>query len=743
MADWTNSAKAELDKYSARVSERLAGSGADTTEVIDDLKRHIEAEIQAARLQIVTEEDLRRILARIGEPAASLAEGHSTRSEPVEAQPEFLSAAAKPERKPLRLFVLIFGVILPIVTIVTELVTRMCSEVLFDPLPTVWHVLMVAAVPLSNLAIWFAVREDKVSWRHKLGIANGFAIGVASYYTLMFLPLMPFATFGVIYFGFGLLPLTPFLSWMVALWQRRKLRFIGAKEEFPKLSGTWWGLSGALVVLAFVALPIPLTRFFEDMATSDTPAESARGIKWLRSIGVNNVLLHDCYWNSGWEFDSPFAFLVEGRPVDTEHARTIYFRVTGESFNNQPPPHAGRYSRGASLYEDWEWDNAVAGETVAGRIKGLTLHSSRVDSKVEPDAALAYSEWTMEFKNDSHVQREARAQILLPPGAVVSRLTLWVNGEEREAAFGGRSQVRRAYQEVVEHRRDPVLVTTCGPDRILMQCFPVSPDGGLMKIRIGITAPLALENFASGNLRQPVFLERNFSLPENVKHSVWVESKEPLKSSLGKLTEDHAQPGHFVLRGELTDAELNDPAVSTIVHRNGDIREVWAQYGGKNQMVRQKIVEKKEPALSRIIVVVDGSAGMGESVPAIASALRQMPEGVDFTTMLASDADTLSEILRKGSQPAHETAAGECAKIQTIGGQDNVPALMRAWDLAAQTTNGVVVWIHGPQPVLLTDVEGLRQRFERRPQSPRLFEIQTKSGPNRVSEDLDGLGAVV
>ena len=42
-------------------------------------------------------------------------------------------------------------------------------------------------------------------------------------------------------------------------------------------------------------------------------------------------------------------------------------------------------------------------------------------------------------------------------------------------------EVRQAYQQVaIRQRRDPVLVNTCGPDRILMQCFPVTPNGGIM-----------------------------------------------------------------------------------------------------------------------------------------------------------------------------------------------------------------------------------------------------------------------
>ncbi|HEY9286184.1 MAG TPA: hypothetical protein VIP46_22220, partial [Pyrinomonadaceae bacterium] len=55
---------------------------------------------------------------------------------------------------------------------------------------------------------------------------------------------------------------------------------------------------------------------------------------------------------------------------------------------------------------------------------------------------------------------------------------------------------------------------------------------------------------------------------------------------------------------------------------------------------------------------------------------------------------------------------------------------------------GAVVWVHGPQPVLLRPVEELRQRWERRPDGPALYSIQTEVGPDRVSEKLDGVPAV-
>ena len=108
----------------------------------------------------------------------------------------------------------------------------------------------------------------------------------------------------------------------------------------------------------------------------------------------------------------------------------------------------------------------------------------------------------------------------------MSRLTLWIDGEEREAAFAARRKTREAYQQVVRRQRDPVLVTTSGPDRVLMQCFPV-PPGGEMKMRLGITSPMLLNGREKATLPLPCFLERNFSIPENVRHSVWVESRSP------------------------------------------------------------------------------------------------------------------------------------------------------------------------------------------------------------------------
>jgi hypothetical protein len=106
----------------------------------------------------------------------------------------------------------------------------------------------------------------------------------------------------------------------------------------------------------------------------------------------------------------------------------------------------------------------------------VSLASSRIDGHVDARSALSYTEWTMVLRNPTSIRQEGRLEIQLPPDAVVSRATLWVAGSEREAAFGERGHVRQAYESVVAARRDPLLVTTDGPGRIAVRCFPIEPQ---------------------------------------------------------------------------------------------------------------------------------------------------------------------------------------------------------------------------------------------------------------------------
>ena len=84
-------------------------------------------------------------------------------------------------------------------------------------------------------------------------------------------------------YGFGLVPLAPLFSLVCALVLRRRLR--GLREESGRLPGLWPGLALGVATLAVLALPMIITKVGLQMAASDSPAESQRGIRWLRRLG--------------------------------------------------------------------------------------------------------------------------------------------------------------------------------------------------------------------------------------------------------------------------------------------------------------------------------------------------------------------------------------------------------------------------------------------------------------------------
>ncbi len=640
-------------------------------------------------------------------------------------------------------FLLYIGVIHPLLVLGIELTTGMCANDIFDPVPTVWHVLLVAAVPAGNLLVWLALRELVKVRIRTLATVNGITIGIAFFYTVVFLPLLPVALPAVL-FLVGLLPLAPLLSLIAAVRQHVYLQRLPREAGQGLLPATGLGLGIFLMLAVALHASAALTRYGMHLAASgETRSERSFGIKLLRTAGNERTILRYCYGKHGLSMDVLGMLLAHDDSLTPEKAREIYYRVTGVPFNSVPVPRS--FKRRGGYFRGWSFDPAQGGNTVAGRIRGLSLHSSRIDGSADADAALACLEWTLVFKNDSPTQQEARAQVMLPPGGVVSRLTLWIDGEEREAVFAGRGKVRRAYKRIVRKKRDPVLVTRSGPDQVLVQCFPVPRLGGTMKVRLGITVPLELEGREEVILRLPSFVERNFDVAPEMPHLVWIEAKREIRSSTPKLVPGHIPGKLYGLRGSLTNDELADPATLVRATRSPAIKKVWTP--DIREDAHANIVQTLEAvqafAPERVVVVVDGSVSMRTHKQELEQALSAFPRDVELSLLIASD-----EVVEPTYRPAPadprliSRITTRLSEFRFMGGRDNVPALTHAWDLAATNPKGAILWIHGAQPVALGSVEKIAQRFQRRPGGPRLYDLAVSPGPDRIREKLVELRSI-
>ncbi len=731
MQEWTDKAIEILNDYLDNSRANLESSGADADEVIEDLRRHIDEEIIGAKLEIVTKEDIGKVIAnlKISEPETKNCQ---TKSNCLPGKSDKFRCTTKSKSSTKFsttgfVFAIIFGVALPAITIMIEVITGMCASSIFDPIPSYFHLILISFVPVGNLFICLAIKKEKINNIKVINFINSCTIGISFFYSIVFLPIMPFAAVGILFMGFGFLPLSPLTSLIVAVLLRKKIRNI---LQPKKLSGCWQFVLAICLIFILLELPKIITYTGVQMAAGEKQSTRINGIKLLRKAGNNDNLLRACYPKGQRVPDvTTLIFNLIFKRVPAKEVRGIYYKVTGTPYNAVKPPGFVGFRGGARINAN-EFDFGQGGDEVSARIRGLSLKQSRIDSIVNPESATYYTEWIMEFKNDSRLQREARTQLTLPPNGVVSRLTLWIDGEEREAAYAGRAKVKKAYKKVVQRRRDPVLVTTCGPEQILVQCFPVPPNGGTMKIKIGITAPLVLESYTSGLLQLPNFTERNFNIKNGLEHSVWIESKErllPVTNNSENIIE-HPATNLFALRTKLTENQFEN-GFAVMAERLSDPKEILVDNfaGETNQIVLQKIKERNVVCPEKVVLIIDGSRRMKKNIETIKSAFKQFPNNIELTVLLASD--NVKKI----------KSVDELSESSFVGGCDNIPALVEGWNIASEKTNSVILWLHGTQPFELMDAENLIQNLERRPKNPKIFDFQFGGGPNKIAAKLNGL----
>lgn len=653
--------------------------------------------------------------------------------------------SVSPKLRKNQVFTFLAGIIVPSISITVEATSHICARVFFDPIPTPWHLVIVIFVPLAQLQTWVAIRRADPQRLALAGWLNVLAMGISIFYSIVYLPILPYGLLALL-FVVGLLPLAPYLSLISTIVMRRRLRGVAALAPDKSFSITGAGLVAGLALavgtIILIELPASLTHIGLQMAASQSPNTRIGGIRFLRTFGSRDHLLRSCYYRTGKATDLIGYLFSLPSPVSTDHAQKIYYRVTGETFDTSLAPQ--RLGGQLMANDTTTFDRDPGGETINLKLEGLSLADSQLAATVDANGGVGYMEWTLRFANSSQFSREARAEVQLPPGGVVSRLTLWVNGEEREAAFAGKEKVRQAYTQVVRQRRDPVLVTTAGRDRILVQCFPVL-SGGEMQIRVGISLPLVLEDGNHAHLLLPHFLNRNFQIPNNVKHSVWIDSKTPMSTESYELQQAQRVAIPFSLAARLSDTELATPVTSVKLERDYHTR-IWTRnvFEPDGFIAQQTLREYVPEHLQRIVLVVDTSGAMKDFNGDIQRALATLPREFDLKLVLA-DADGIdetavtSESLKASGIDATST---KLSYANFAGGANNGQALLTAWKLAAEKPgNNAIVWIHGPQLLQLQSTEELEQKWQR-PYGPLLYSVQAIPGSDEIYKSLDGISEV-
>lgn len=508
------------------------------------------------------------------------------------------------------------GVILPTLALLFETQFHLCAKYFFDPFPSNSHTLLFCLVPIAGLLSWLVLGQNV---RSQYGLAlftNGMAVGIAILYTLMFLPIMPASAAAIVYLGFGLLGLSPFFS-LVALWasgqKLEKLhKSMGSYFEPPQVVH-----AGHLVILATVLaveLPSTVTRVAMGMACQ--PDSQEQGLSLLRAFGNQEVMLRACYERSGRATDVLGSLYEVSHPADVELMRAIFYKATGRTFNSFPIPESARSTMnhmGTLKYDgmdqgaddEFDLDPDVAGEVVSGVSRGLSVSKSKMLANVDSDAGVAQINWFLDFKNVSKFDREVRTRIKLPHGAAVNQASLIVNGKEFECDVTLKEEARQIYQAAVAAKQNPLLVSQCGKDTVLVQCYPV-PPGEALQLHLGVVSPVELRKDMKGAMALPQFEERNFQI--NVPYSLKIEANHEITAQLGKL-KNEKQEDKFILSGDLEPGALAT-GNGIITFDRDKKKEFWTTDIFVNGEYARKLQIAKAKAMASNNAMPDGMPGV-------------------------------------------------------------------------------------------------------------------------------------
>ncbi len=674
-----------------------------------------------------------------------------------------IDGSATPKRRRLwqgidGLAVMVFGVLLPSLLAVLGCASapkRMTLVLLNHPLETIAELILLFGIPAVNYMAWSSLCRNNMRFTPVRGMALGAtfcasaalgAICIAAEFCGSSQLACDLGTnFST---GFCFMGLIGVLAALSSAYILGKVRL---SRELPQSRSRVTILAAAGAILALLTLVGAEARPWcirqaEHMAVSNSATEQKEGLKWLRFLYPERELRMEC--------SDPRAAGLSGLfiPLKSSSLHQLYFTLTGKPYSFRDATNTNL----AALPDDY-----LSRNTVGDKVPGLTLTRSSLDGVIHPTVLSSTINWTMVLKNDSSQPQEARAEIKVPAGSAITGLTLWTAGEPHNAviaASGGNGYNGASLG--VDH---PAMLTDLGRGRVLLHCYQVPQEEELkVRVTMVVPFHLDNTNSASASMPALLAsnfdlqgehqyrlrsLGQMSSTAAELKHLINQEGEQVLSGTQSSkqleannlvITVNRAEQTLPVAVVDKVGTELarqreeekeeadrkkeeNSEQTKQVVVMIDGSKEVERQLEGvtkalarkhsdsemqkikiktvKAEWVRQWVTPIRAAAPKHLVVVVDGSATIGQHIDELTAALSRLPAGIPASLIIASQEDNkLQEAvaLSEGLKNLH--------KVTFVGGQDNLQAVVKASELAGETDHGAVLWIHGPQPTINPEI---------------------------------------
>lgn len=562
---------------------------------------------------------------------------------------------------------------------------RFTLMILKHPVETLLEIGLAALVPTANFLTWRALSRDDRRFAKRRGIMNGMAIGTSLIIAglawdavILQYPAIDESSGNPHPGAFTSIAIIASLACAVSVYLANALR-LSRELSSSQLRTVAYSLLGVLFSsLLFVGSEARsiCIRVAEYMSTSESISERKGGLDFLRQINPERDLMMECA--DAKTAGIPGMFIK----IEPTTQRQIYFSVTGKPFRDD------KSANFASMPDDY-----LQRHVVGAPVSGLSMVRSAMTGVVNPDTLSATINWTFVFKNRTYQKQEARAEIGLPEGAVISQMTLWPGGEPVNARFNATGIAASTFQSPFEAGHDaPAIVTDLGRGRTLLHCYPV-PAQGEMKVRVAVVVPLKLHTLSEASVSLPRFIDNNFAIATD--NTMSIRSPENLTMNVKGIRSSVSAIGDKVLSGVLKEEDLSGAGPSIRVARTASVGPniVRDPFLREDSYVVQTINKIDSPAPNHLVIVVDGSQSVRDHLKEVKSALLKLPASIAKSMVIASD--------QNGVAPEVLSFSDGMKRLETTsltGGQDNLQAVIKASETAGEAKGGSVLWIHGPQP---------------------------------------------
>lgn len=494
----------------------------------------------------------------------------------------------------------------------------------------------------------------------------GFVFGMAVLYGVVLGPLVPMLLVGA-FFVVGFLAWAPYLvlCGLPRVW--RELRAKAANAGWPAGRASRHVLVVAaltIAVILYAALPRHLDRPpLERLALAmrqGTAGEAAAEALALE-VRQGDVEKQREWMDRGVYTDDDFGPL--GR-----HPRQLCSHSTFWFLRDKK---VGLHERHAAFHRAHGFGPTQSGRWAPSSGPGPWWKQSEWTITAEPRAAVARIDWELVVEGRNRFLDKAWFELQLPPGAVASSLSSWIDDEERPAAFASDGRAKKAFDTVVARRLDPVLLREVGPRRLWLQLFPLAAHLPPMRVRVGITVPLRRDGEAL-----------LLSLPEVLDHTCT-----PLVGDVHTLR---------VLRGDgpvdKRTVEGNDLATPVPI-AGGFARVTCAR--DADGFVVQTLAPVEQTAALRVpkplVVVFDASYSTATARDDLLALVQSLPRGRQLFLYAAYG----SGLQRHEGLVGDDTLVAWLRSQPFLGGADPRPALAAATAEAAALGVAEVLWFHG------------------------------------------------